>query len=100
LGAISSPYSHLPGVPWLPEACRGKETAKTKRKRASYTIGVSQERWSRTAVLNKGGRCQAILLPEPFQKLFDELVHFISEDDRYLGLGLVKINHKIELLHG
>ncbi len=76
---------------------KAKGALKPKCKRASYTIGDRLERWSRTAVLNKNGQCQAILLNEPFQKLFDELIHSIAEEDRYLGLGLVKINHKMEL---
>jgi len=67
------------------------------RPRASYTIGERLYRWARMALFNKNGRCQTIVLPQPFQQLFDELVYSIAEDGRYLGLGLVKINQPIEL---
>jgi hypothetical protein len=80
------------------KTAKAKGALKAKRKRASYTIGKRLERWARCALLNKNGRYRAVLLPERFQKLFDELVSSIAEEGRYLGLGLVKINHQIELL--
>jgi len=81
-----------------PEKAKAAKHPKTLRKRASYTIGERQERWKRTALFNKHGRCQTILLPQSFQQLFDELIHAVSENNRYLGLGLVKINQTAELI--
>ncbi len=70
---------------------------KKKLKRASYTIRERLERWARMGLFNENGRWKTILLSQPFQQLFDELVHSVAEDNRYLGFGLIKINHSTEL---
>jgi hypothetical protein len=75
-----------------------KALPKPKRKRASDTIGARIDRWARTALLNENDCYRTLMLLRPFQQLFDELVHSIAEDDRYLGLGLIKLNHIRELL--
>ncbi len=74
-----------------------KGASKTGRKRASYTIRERLKRWARMGLLNENGRCKTIQLPRPFQQQFDELVLSIAEDGRYLGFGLIKINHLTEL---
>lgn len=49
------------------------------------------------ALFNCHGSYQAIRLLRPFKQLFDELVFSIAEEGRYLGLGLIKINHITDL---
>ena len=81
-----------------PEKPKAKPAFKPKRPRASYLIGERLARWDRMALFLKNGRGQAMLLVRPFQQLFDELVFSIAEEGRYLGLGLIKINHTTELI--
>ena len=81
-----------------PEKPKAKAALKLKRTRASYTIGERLYRWARMALFNQNGRYRAVLLRQPFQQLFDELVHSVAEANRYLGLGLIKINQTTELL--
>jgi len=76
---------------------KAKRALAKKRKRASYTIRERLERWARMGLFNTNGHYKSILLPRPFQQLFDELVHSVAEDNRYLGFGLIKINHLTEL---
>ncbi len=76
-----------------------KDEDDDKEERASYTIGERLERWSRTALFqNVDGTYRTVVLSRPFQEIFDEIIYAVAEDNRYLGLGLVKINQREELL--
>jgi len=82
-----------------PEKQPAQVPYKPRDKRASYTIRERLERWARTALVQKNdGQYRTVLLARPYQHLFDEIIHSVSEDRRYLGLGLIKINHKTDLL--
>jgi len=82
-----------------PEEPKSEGSLKPKTQRASYTIGERLQRWERTALLHgNDGRYRTVLLNQPYQQTFDEQIHVVSEENRYLGLGLIKINQPADLI--
>ncbi len=89
------------GSPGFLKPVEKRKTKKLKKpfnQRASYTIEERLKRWERMALVHVDDHYRTMLLGGPFQQLFDELVHSVAEDNRYLGLGLIKINDTNDLI--
>jgi hypothetical protein len=81
---------------------KAKETDNTKdqiprRRREVKTIGQRLERWSRTALFQKGKQFSLLSLTKKFRSLFDDLVFPAAEEGRYLGGGFFLINDENQL---